>query len=164
MLPDERSESKRVNSAVELEERESRADCFRHLEESPLFWWKGVVSKSDIAFFQAGVTDAQRVSTFIYFLISAGLFFTLAFVCRRKRMREPNGVTGFCTTSYGAWGLLKRSLLKQSLGWPMSIAIHTRGRNSRRFGTNFERPRWSFRSLGIDAMEPRFRWPRWRES
>ena len=34
--PDDRSESKRVNSAVELEARESRAECFRHLEESPL--------------------------------------------------------------------------------------------------------------------------------
>ena len=51
VLPDERTESKRVNSAVEIEARESQAECFRHLEESPLSWWKGVVSKSDIAFF-----------------------------------------------------------------------------------------------------------------
>ena len=77
---DERSESKNVNSAVELEARESRADCFRHLKESPLSYWKGVVLKSDIAFFQEGVTDAQRVSTFIHSLISVGLFLTLAFV------------------------------------------------------------------------------------
>ena len=67
---DERSESRRVNSAMELEAMESRADCFRHLEESPLSWWKGVVSKSNIAFFQAGVP----------------LFLTIAFVCCRRRM------------------------------------------------------------------------------
>ena len=72
--PDEHYESKRVNSEVELEAKESRADWFRHHEESPLSWWKGVVSKSDIAFFQARVTDAQRVSTFIHSLISVGLF------------------------------------------------------------------------------------------
>ena len=39
-----------------------------------------MVSKHDIAFFQVGVTDAQMVSTFIYFSISASLFLTLAFV------------------------------------------------------------------------------------
>jgi len=82
--PDERSEPKRVNSAVELEAMESRGDYFRHLEESPLSWWKGVVSKSDIAFFQAGVTDAQRVSIIIYSLVSIGLFLSPCF-CRRRR-------------------------------------------------------------------------------
>ena len=60
---DERSEPKMANSAVELEAIEARGDCFRHLEGSSLSWWKGVVSKGDIAFFQVGVTDAQRVST-----------------------------------------------------------------------------------------------------
>ena len=69
-----------MNSAVELEAMESRGDYFRHLEESPLSWWKGVVSKSDIAFFQAGVTDAQRVSILIHFLISIGPFLILAFI------------------------------------------------------------------------------------
>ena len=69
--PDERSEPKRANSAVELEAIESRGDYFRHLEGSPLSWWKGVVSKGDIAFFQAGITDAQRVSTSI-FIVSVG--------------------------------------------------------------------------------------------
>ena len=51
VLPDERTKSKWVNSAVELETRKSQAECFRHFEESPLSWWKGVVSKGDIAFF-----------------------------------------------------------------------------------------------------------------
>ena len=83
--PDERSEPKRVNSAVELEAIEARGDCFRHLKGSPLSWWKGVVSKSDIAFFQVGVTDAQRVSIFIHSVVGVGLVLTLAF-CRRMRM------------------------------------------------------------------------------
>ena len=39
-----------------------------------------MVSKGDIAFFQAGVTDAQRVSILIHSLVSIGLFLTLAFV------------------------------------------------------------------------------------
>ena len=69
VLPDEGTESKRVNSIVEMEIRESRAECFRHREESPLSWWKDVVSKGDIAFFQAGFTDARRVSSFLYLLI-----------------------------------------------------------------------------------------------
>ena len=34
--PEERSEPKRANSAVELEAIEARGDCFRHLEGSPL--------------------------------------------------------------------------------------------------------------------------------
>ena len=67
--PEERSEPERANSAVELEAIEARGDCFRHLEGSPLSWWKGVVSKNDIAFFQAGVTDAQRVSIAVYSVV-----------------------------------------------------------------------------------------------
>ena len=88
---DERSEPKRANSAVELEAIEARGDCFRHLDGSPLSWWKGVVSKGDIAFFQAGVTDAQRVSISV-FVVSVGFsfnpcFFVVAGVCEGRAKR-----------------------------------------------------------------------------
>ena len=91
--PDERSEPKRANSAVELEAIEARGDCFRHLEGSPLSWWKGVVSKGDIAFFQAGVTDAQRVSISVYSVVSVGFsfnpcFFVVAGVCEGRAKRQ----------------------------------------------------------------------------
>ena len=90
--PDERSEPKRANSAVELEAIEARGDCFRHLEGSPLSWWKGVVSKGDIAFFQAGVTYAQRVSISV-FVVRVGFsfnpcFFVVAGVCEGRAKRQ----------------------------------------------------------------------------
>ena len=65
---------------------EARGDCFRHLEGSPLSWWKGVVSKNDIAFFQAGVTDAQRVSIFVY-CKRRFLVLTLAFLSSQAYAR-----------------------------------------------------------------------------
>jgi hypothetical protein len=114
--PDERSEPKKVNSVVELEAIEARGDCFCHLEGSPLSWWKGVVSKSDIAFFQAGVTDAKRVNIFVFSVVSVDLVSTLA-LCHRRHTRGPCGATGFCTTSSGAWGHPRRSLLGRRLGW-----------------------------------------------
>ena len=78
---------------MELEAIEARGDCFRHLEGSPLSWWKGVVSKGDIAFFQAGVTDAQRVGTSVCFIISVGFSFNLCFffvacVCEGRAKRQ----------------------------------------------------------------------------
>ena len=77
---------------MELEAIEARGDSFRHLEGTPLSWWKGVVSKGDIAFFQAGVTDAQRVSISV-FVVSVGFsfnpcFFVVAGVCEGRAKRQ----------------------------------------------------------------------------
>ena len=71
---DEPPEFKRMN-LVEMETLETRAECSQSLEASPFSLWRNVVSKSDMAFFQAGVADAQKVSSFLglSFLLNSGL-------------------------------------------------------------------------------------------
>ena len=61
-LPDTSSDSKRVNSMVDVEAAEVRGECSLGLAQSSMKMWKSVVASSDVEFFRHGVSDAQRVS------------------------------------------------------------------------------------------------------
>ena len=60
--PDTSSDTKRLNSMVDVDAAEVRGECSLGLAQSSMKMWKSVVASNDVEFFRHGVSDAQRVS------------------------------------------------------------------------------------------------------